>query len=236
MSVRGGSGPLAWGTPEVRDPARFVRTLDDDGSPGEYRATYTAYDGTEISPRLLRSKDLRSFQIERLAGPGIRNKGIALFPRKVGSRHLALLRSDGESTWLAASDDGRSWQQPRLVTRPSAAWEAIAVGNCGSPIETADGWLVLTHGVAPMRTYSIGAMLLDLEDPTQVVGRLPDPLLRPAPGRRFGYVPNVVYSCGAILHDGLLWIPFGENDTRICVAWATVDEVVAAMQRPASRR
>ncbi len=210
------------------EDARFTRFTDDDGT-SEYRATYTAYDGRRIAPRLLISPDLREFRAHRLAGPAARNKGMALFPRKVHGRHVALCRSDGESTSLASSADGYVWDQPVLLQEPSAPWEMLQVGNCGPPIETSQGWLVLTHGVGPMRVYVIGTLLLDLDDPTRVVGYSRTPLLSPGWDEQDGYVPNVVYSCGAFLHDGLLWIPYGIDDSRIGVAYAPLSAVLADM-------
>ena len=210
------------------EDARFTRFVDDDGI-AEYRATYTAYDGRRIAPRLLISSDLRVFRAHRLAGPAARNKGMALFPRKVHGQHLALCRSDGESTSLASSADGYVWDPLVVLQEPSAAWEMLQVGNCGPPIETDRGWLVLTHGVGPMRVYVIGTLLLDLDDPTRVVGYSRTPLLSPGPDERDGYVPSVVYSCGAFLHDGLVWIPYGIDDCRIGVAYAPLDEVLADM-------
>jgi predicted GH43/DUF377 family glycosyl hydrolase len=208
------------------EDARFTRFVDDDGT-AEYRATYTAYDGQRIAPRLLISPDLRVFAAHRLAGPAARNKGMALFPRKVHGQYLALCRSDGESTSLARSADGYVWDRPTTVQEPAAPWEMLQVGNCGPPIETDQGWLVLTHGVGPMRVYVMGALLLDLDDPSRVVGRSRTPLLSPAPGEQNGYVPNVVYSCGAFLHDGLVWIPYGIDDGRIGVAYAPLRAVLA---------
>ena len=208
------------------EDARFTRFAGDDGI-AEYRATYTAYDGRQIAPRLLISSDLRVFSAHRLAGPAARNKGMALFPRKVHGRHLALCRSDGESTSLASSADGFVWGRQVLLQEPSAPWQILQVGNCGPPIETDQGWLVLTHGVGPMRVYVIGALLLDLDDPTRVVGYSRTPLLSPGRDEQDGYVPNVVYSCGAFLHDGLVWIPYGIDDGRIGVAYAPLGEVLA---------
>jgi predicted GH43/DUF377 family glycosyl hydrolase len=210
------------------EDARFTRFTGDDGT-AEYRATYTAYDGHRIAPRLLISSDLRVFRAHRLAGPAARNKGMALFPRKVHGQHLALCRSDGENTSLATSADGYTWDKPVVLREPSAPWEMLQVGNCGPPIETDQGWLVLTHGVGPMRVYVIGTLLLDLDDPTRVVAYSRTPLLATGPGERDGYVPSVVYSCGAFLHDGLLWIPYGIADCRIGVAYAPLDEVLADM-------
>jgi predicted GH43/DUF377 family glycosyl hydrolase len=208
------------------EDARFTRFAGDDGTT-EYRATYTAYDGQRIAPRLLVSSDLRVFSAHRLAGPAARNKGMALFPRKVHGQYLALCRSDGESTSLASSADGYVWDRPVLLAEPSAPWEMLQVGNCGPPIETDQGWLVLTHGVGPMRVYVIGALLLDHDDPARVVGYSRTPLLAPDRDEQDGYVPNVVYSCGAFLHDGLVWIPYGIDDGRIGVAYVPLDEVLA---------
>jgi predicted GH43/DUF377 family glycosyl hydrolase len=210
------------------EDARFTRFTDDDGI-AQYRATYTAYDGRRIAPRLLISSDLRVFHAHRLAGPAARNKGMALFPRKVHGRHLALCRSDGETTSLASSADGYVWGRPVVLQEPSAPWQMLQVGNCGPPIETDQGWLVLTHGVGPMRVYVIGTLLLDLDDPTRVVGYSRTPLLSPGRDEQNGYVPNVVYSCGAFLHDGLVWIPYGIDDCRIGVAYAPLGEVLADM-------
>jgi predicted GH43/DUF377 family glycosyl hydrolase len=210
------------------EDARFVRFTADDGSV-EYRATYTAFDGRKIAPRLLISPDLRTFQAHRLAGPAARNKGMALFPRMVGGRYRSLCRSDGESTSVATSVDGFVWSAPEVIQAPAASWEVLQVGNCGPPIETDRGWLVLTHGVGPMRIYSIGAILLDLDDPTKVLARLDHPFLQPTLEERNGYVPNVVYSCGGLVHDGLLWLPYGIGDSRIGVVWASVDELLSEM-------
>jgi predicted GH43/DUF377 family glycosyl hydrolase len=210
------------------EDARFTRFIGDDGT-AEYRATYTAYDGRQIAPRLLVSSDLRSFRAHRLAGPAARNKGMALFPRKVHGQYLALCRSDGENTSLASSADGYVWDRPVLLQEPSAPWEMLQVGNCGPPIETDQGWLVLTHGVGPMRVYVIGALLLDLDDPARVVGYAQTPLLSPGPEEQDGYVPNVVYSCGAFRHDGLVWIPYGIDDCRIGVAYLSLGAVLAEL-------
>jgi predicted GH43/DUF377 family glycosyl hydrolase len=217
------------------EDARFVRFVGADGAT-DYRATYTAYDGQRIAPRVLISPDLRVFRGHRLAGPAARNKGMALFPRLVGGRHLALCRTDGETISLASSGDGLIWGTPELVQAPGAGWELLQIGNCGPPIETDQGWLVLTHGVGPMRTYSIGAILLDLHNPATVLGRLEYPLLRPADDDRDGYVPGVVYSCGGLVHEGVLWLPYGINDCRIGVASVPVEELLAAMAPAQIRR
>jgi predicted GH43/DUF377 family glycosyl hydrolase len=210
------------------EDARFVRFTGDDGEP-VYRATYTAYDGRHIAGRSLHSTDLRRFEMAPMRGPAAANKGVALFPRAVGGRHLALCRSDGETTGLSTLDDANRWQTPVPLHRPHRGWELIQVGNCGSPIETGDGWLVLTHGVGPMRRYAIGALLLDLQHPGHVIAELPEPLLEPDPLERDGYVPNVVYSCGGLIHAGTLWIPFGSSDTRIGFATVPVAGLLDAM-------
>jgi predicted GH43/DUF377 family glycosyl hydrolase len=214
------------------EDARFVRFTAPDGTV-DYRATYTAYDGTHIAPRLLTSPDLRVFTTSPLSGPAARNKGMALFPRLVAGRHLALCRSNGETTSIATSADGQAWEPARPVHVPRASFEVLQVGNCGSPIETPAGWLTLTHGVGPMRTYTIGAILLDLDEPTTVLATLPEPLLTPTPAETDGYVPNVVYSCGSLIHDGRLWLPYGIGDARVGVASVPVEPLLARMTRPA---
>lgn len=215
------------------EDARFVRFTDADGTV-EYRATYTAYDGRDIAPRLITSPDLTSFAVHRLTGTAARNKGMALFPRLVAGRHLALSRTDGENISLAGSADGVIWDDLGIVHRPTELWELVQLGNCGSPIETDAGWVVLTHGVGPLRTYSLGALLLDLDDPSQVIARSTAPLLEPTGGLQAGYVPRVVYSCGAIVHRGILWIPVGVGDARIRVFSVPMDELVASMTRLSS--
>jgi predicted GH43/DUF377 family glycosyl hydrolase len=220
--------PYAADESKGMEDARFVAFTDDDGVV-DYRATYTAYDGRAISPRLLTSPDLCHFTAGRLAGPAAMNKGMALFPRRIAGRYWAMCRSDGESNSIASSRDGVVWGEPMTLQVPVEAWELVQIGNCGPPIETEHGWLVLTHGVGPMRTYSIGALLLDLEDPTRVIGRLRRPLLETREDERYGYVPHVLYSCGGVVHDGLLWVPYGASDQRIRVAWLVLDELVAAM-------
>jgi predicted GH43/DUF377 family glycosyl hydrolase len=152
---------------------------------------------------------------------------MALFPRHVGGNLRALTRSDGETLGVARSEHGRVWGKPKPLHRPSKMWEVMQTGNCGSPLETEHGWLVLTHGVGPMREYCIGAILLDLDHPTRVIATLEEPLITPSD--RAGYVPNVVYSCGGIIHDGTLWIPHGVGDSRIKVASVPVDDLIAAM-------
>jgi predicted GH43/DUF377 family glycosyl hydrolase len=210
------------------EDARFVRATGDDGELA-YHATYTAYDGRHIAARMLSSDDLCHFQASPMRGPGARNKGIALFPRAVGGRRLALCRSDGETIGLTILDRTNQWQHPVPLHVPYRGWELIQAGNCGSPIETDDGWLVLTHGVGPMRRYAIGALLLDLRRPERVIAELPGVLLAPDETERDGYVPNVVYSCGGLLHDGTLWLPYGASDTRVGFATVPLKTLLDAM-------
>lgn len=208
------------------EDARFVRFTDLAGTT-HYRGTYTAYDGRDIAPRLIVTPDLRTFDIHRLTGDAARDKGMALFPRPVGGRYLALSRTRGESISLAESEDGVIWNQVGGVHSPTEPWEIVQTGNCGPPLETPRGWVVLTHGVGPMRRYSLGALLLDLDDPTIVLGRTTTPLLKPLDDLRDGYVPSVVYSCGGLIADGVLWIPIGIGDSRIGVCSIEVDELLA---------
>ena len=194
-----------------------------------YLATYTAYDGRHIASRTLSSPDLRVFQMAPMRGPAASNKGIALFPRLVGGRRLALCRTDGETVGLSEQDDHARWQAGVRLHGPDEGWELIQTGNCGPPVETDAGWLVLTHGVGAMRRYVIGAILLDLEHPERVVAELTEPLLEPDTAEREGYVPNVLYSCGALIHAGLLWIPYGASDAWVGFATVRVDALLAAM-------
>jgi predicted GH43/DUF377 family glycosyl hydrolase len=210
------------------EDARFVRFVRDDGST-TYFASYTAYNGTDIGQQLLETQDFLSFTSSPMVGAAAANKGLALFPRQIGGRFAALSRSDRESNTISYTVNPYRWEEQLACQTPAASWEVIQLGNCGSPIETEAGWLVLTHGVGPMRTYSIGAMLLDIEDPTRIIGRLCEPLLSPASDEQNGYVPNVVYSCGALLHAGTLAIPYGIGDSAIGVATVSLDELLAAL-------
>jgi predicted GH43/DUF377 family glycosyl hydrolase len=210
------------------EDARFVRFCDDDGSI-TYYATYTAYSGSEIGLQLLSTRDFQRFSSLPLVGPAAANKGLALFPRRIGGRYAALSRSDRESNSLAYSEDLNVWSEPLPCQQPTQAWEVLQLGNCGSPIETDAGWLVLTHGVGPMRTYSIGVLLLDLEDPTQILGSLRRPLLSPTRAEQDGYVPNVVYSCGALRHRDALVIPYGIGDAAIGIATVAIPELLDAL-------
>jgi predicted GH43/DUF377 family glycosyl hydrolase len=214
------------------EDARFVRFAGDDGAV-TYYATYTAFDGTGLSQQLLATTDFRSFTSSPLVGAAAANKGMALFPRKIDGQFVSLSRHDGTTNAIVCSGDIGQWHRARTLEGPTAAWEAIQVGNCGSPIETAEGWLVLTHGVGAMRTYSIGALLLDIDDPTRVIGRTRRPLLTPQPDEQDGYVPNVVYSCGALLHEDTLLLPFGIGDANIGVATVAIGDLLADIDRQA---
>jgi predicted GH43/DUF377 family glycosyl hydrolase len=210
------------------EDARFVRVVSDDGS-ATYRATYTAFDGDHVAPQLIETSDFRRFRMSQLAGPAAKNKGMALFPRTVGGRHVALSRWDRENNAIATSSDGFLWGQPRTLHVPTRSWELTQTGNCGSPVETDEGWLVLTHGVGPMREYAIGALLLDLEEPSRVIGALREPLMRPRDDERDGYVPNVVYSCGALLHGDRLLLPYGASDASVRFAVVDVPHLLAQL-------
>ena len=210
------------------EDARFVQAIEPDGRV-IYHATYTAYDGRHIGGRMLTTRDLRHFEVTALRGPAARNKGMALFPRTVNGRHLALCRSDGETLGLSTRDEKNRWQHAVPLLKPHRGWDLIQVGNCGSPVETDAGWLVLTHGVGPMRRYAIGAMLLDLDEPERVIADLPHGLLDPDEVEREGYVPNVVYSCGGLVHDGRFWLPYGASDVRVGFASITLDRLLGAM-------
>jgi predicted GH43/DUF377 family glycosyl hydrolase len=213
------------------EDARFVRFTEDDGSV-TYYATYTAFDGYEIMPQLIQTDDFVSFRIGTLNGPAAQNKGMALFPRRVGGKFVMLSRRDRENLHLAISPtDVRHWSEVTELHRPSRPWELLQIGNCGSPIETPAGWLVVTHGVGPMRRYVIGALLLDLDDPRRVIGQLSEPLLTPEGMEREGYVPNVVYSCGAMLNGSDLVLPYGLSDAAVGVAIISVPDLLAELQK-----
>lgn len=211
------------------EDARFVRFEDDDGQV-TYYATYTAYDGKITLPQLLETSDFVHFKFSTLNGPAVQNKGMALFPRKIDGRYVVLSRQDDENILLMFSDNIRFWKTPELLLSPAQSWEFFKIGNCGSPIETEAGWLVLSHGVGPMRKYCLGAFLLDLKDPMRVIGRLREPLLSPNEAEREGYVPNVVYTCGALLHGRELVIPYAMSDYSTSFATVSLDQLLGAMQ------
>lgn len=211
------------------EDARFVRFTEEDGST-RYYATYTAYDGKIILPQILETEDFVSFRFITLNGPAVANKGMALFPKKIHGMYAMLSRQDNENIFLMFSDNIHFWYNADVVIRPTHAWEFTQLGNCGSPIETDAGWLVLSHGVGPVRQYSIGAFLLDRNDPSQVIGRLPEPLIVPGMVRLKGYVPNVAYTCGGMLCGRKLVLPFAVCDYATTFAVASVDDIIAAME------
>ncbi len=221
-------------TPSQRngiEDARFVRFQDEDGT-HRYFATFTAYDGRVVMPELVETSNFLLFRFITLNGPAAQNKGMALFPRKINGLYAMLSRQDNENIYLMFSDNVHFWNKRQVLLKPEFPWELVQLGNCGSPIETDAGWLVLSHGVGPMRKYCIGAFLLDRDDPGKVIGRLREPLLKPNENEREGYVPNVVYTCGALLHHGELIIPYGLADHATGFATVSLSEVLAAMQPP----
>ena len=212
------------------EDARFVRFIESDGTV-KYYGTYTAFDGFKILPQLIETEDFVSFTISTLNGSAAQNKGMALFPRQIDGRYVMLSRKDRENLHLATSSDVRLWSDVTEIRRPSNPWDLVQIGNCGSPLETEAGWLVLTHGVGPMRRYAIGALLLDLEDPRRVLGHLRDPLLIPDATEREGYVPNVLYSCGALINGDQLVLPYGFSDSGIGVALIPLADLLAELGR-----
>jgi predicted GH43/DUF377 family glycosyl hydrolase len=210
------------------EDARFVRFVDDDGTV-TYFATYTAFDGHQILPQLLETGDFMDFRVTTLGGTAARNKGIAIFPRRIDGRYVALGRFDNVNNYLMTSDDIRVWSDVTVVQQPEQPWELMQLGNCGSPLETEAGWLVITHGVGPLRRYTLGALLLDLDDPTRVVGHLDEPLLDANADEREGYVPNVVYSCGSMIHGDHLILPYGFADVGAGVATICLEELLARL-------
>ena len=210
------------------EDARFVRFRNEDGRI-TYYATYTAYDGKITLPQLLETPDFFHFKFSTLNGPAVQNKGMALFPRKIDGRYAMISRQDDENILLMFSENLHFWQAPKVLLSPAQPWEFIKMGNCGSPIETEAGWLVLSHGVGAMRKYCLGAFLLDLHNPTRVIGRLQEPLLSPNEAEREGYVPNVVYTCGALLHGSELVIPYAMSDYGTSFATVSLDVLLNAM-------
>jgi len=210
------------------EDARFVQFTDDNGEV-TYYATYTAYNGFSILPQLIETKDFVRFNILTLNGKAVQNKGMALFPRKIDDCYVMLSRQDGENNHIMFTDDIHFWQESKIIQEPTRPWEFIQIGNCGSPLETDEGWIVLTHGVGPMRQYCIGAMLLDLDNPARIIARLEEPLLAPREEEREGYVPNVVYTCGAIIHNDELVIPYAMSDVTSGIATVGVSELINCM-------
>ncbi|MCF6291097.1 MAG: glycoside hydrolase family 130 protein [Desulfobacterales bacterium] len=210
------------------EDARFVRFID--GEEVTYYATYTACNSFMILPQLIETKDFLTFKIITLNGKAVQNKGMALFPRRIKGNYVMLSRQDGENNYIMISDHLHFWQEYTLLQKPSFPWEFIQIGNCGSPLETEAGWLVLTHGVGPMRKYCIGIELLDLDDPSRVLSRLEEPVIVASHEEREGYVPNVVYTCGAMIHKDELIIPYGMADSRTCVASLPLSEIMERLR------
>jgi predicted GH43/DUF377 family glycosyl hydrolase len=213
------------------EDARFVKFTNDDGEV-TYYATYTAYDGMTILPRLLETKNFYHFKALPIHGELAKNKGMALFPRKIKGEYAMLCRIDGENNYIAYSDNINIWREAKIIQKPKFTWDLVQVGNCGSPIETEEGWLVITHGVGPMREYVLGASLYELDNPEKEIGRLKTPLLAPNAEEREGYVPNVVYSCGSIIHNRNLIIPYGISDTVSSYASINLNELLNELKNP----
>lgn len=211
------------------EDARWVRMEEPDGEV-VYRATYTGFDGQQVTSRVLETSDFRRFSSMELTGTSVGNKGVAFFPRKVGGKYLALSRWDRETNSITSSEDGYHWNDSHIFQEALRPWELVHIGNAGSPLETPEGWLVLTHGAGPMREYTLGAVLLDLEDPKIVRAVLPTPLLSPVAEERNGYVPNVVYSCGGLIHNGILILPYGFSDSGTRFATMSLSSLLAQME------
>jgi len=211
------------------EDARFVQFFDDNGG-FSYYATYTAYNGINILPQLIETNDFLTFNIITLNGKAVQNKGMALFPRKINGKYAMLSRQDGENNFVMYSDNIHFWQTSQMIQEPVYPWEFIQIGNCGSPIEINEGWLVLTHGVGPMRQYCIGAILLDIDNPGKIIARLEEPLLSPNEEEREGYVPNVLYSCGALAHNNKLIIPYAMSDISSGIATIEIRRLISCMK------
>lgn len=209
------------------EDARFVEF--SDGGRTTYYATYTAYRGTAIRSELIETGDFLSFRMSPLHGTAARNKGMALFPRRIDGKYAMIARQDNENLYLVYSDNLYRWEGGQTILKPQFPWEFVQIGNCGSPIELDEGWLLLTHGVGPIRKYSIGAALLDKRDPSRVLARSREPLLRPEPSEREGYVPNVVYTCGAMLHNDQIILPYAVSDTFSNFATMKISALMQAM-------
>jgi predicted GH43/DUF377 family glycosyl hydrolase len=210
------------------EDARFVKFTDDDGTV-KYYGTYTGYNGREIYPKLMETQDFYKFKVTTMHGDYAVDKNMALFPRKINGKYVMISRYDGFNNYIMFSDNIMTWNSAQKLMEPKYPWEFIQIGNCGSPIETKYGWLLITHGVGPVRSYTIGAILLDLDDPTKVIKRLESPLLIPTRTERAGYVPNVVYSCGCYLKGETLFLPYAVSDWASKIATANVNEIVDNM-------
>jgi predicted GH43/DUF377 family glycosyl hydrolase len=221
--------PLSEAESQGMEDMRIVRFTDDDGSV-RYYGTYNAFNGRQLLPQIIEMAGMNIAHVRTLHGRAARNKGLALFPRKVHGQYMMSGRIDGENLYILKSDNVLVWDEQVKVQEPEFPWEFVQIGNCGSPLETEAGWLLLTHGVGPMRRYCIGAMLMDLDDPTKVLGRLDCPLLAPSDDERQGYVPNVVYSCGGLIHNGLLVVPYGISDAATGFATVNLDDLLARLR------
>ena len=210
------------------EDARFVRFADDDGTV-TYFATYTAFDGHQILPQLVETADFTEFRVATLSGHAAHNKGIAIFPRRIDGNYVALGRHDNVNNFIMTSRNLRVWREATVIQEPERPWELMQLGNCGSPLETEAGWLVITHGVGPFRRYTLGALLLDIDEPSRVIGHLKEPLLSADDDERDGYVPNVVYSCGSMIHAGHLVLPYGYADVGAGVATIALDELLSRL-------
>lgn len=213
------------------EDARFVQFVDDDGD-ALYYATYTAYNARNTLPMLLETRDFLKFKVLTLNGKAVRDKGMALFPRKINGKYAMISRQDGENLFLMYSDHIHFWDKMQMLETPGQPWEFVQIGNCGSPLETEKGWLLLTHGVGAMRKYCIGALLLDLKDPSKIIGKLKEPLIMPNEYEREGYVPNVVYSCGALIHNGSVVIPYALSDTTSGIATVELKALLDRLLQP----
>ncbi|KAF5034581.1 4-O-beta-D-mannosyl-D-glucose phosphorylase [anaerobic digester metagenome] len=211
------------------EDARFVRFTDEDGK-CTYYATYTAYDGIAILPKLIQTTDFYNFKIMPINGEIAQNKGMALFPRKIKGKYAMLCRIDGVNNYIAYSDKINIWREAKIIQTPRYLWELVQIGNSGSPIETEEGWLVITHAVGPMREYTLSASLYDLDNPEIEIGRLSTPLIEPNETEREGYVPNVVYSCGSVIHNGEVVIPYAMSDYASTYATVNLKELLTALK------
>ena len=216
--------------PMSEEEARGIEDLRlvqfHDNGTVRYFGTYTAYNGMRTLPMIVETSDFHRIDVHTLNGPAATNKGFALFPRKIGGRFVMCSRIDGENLYISESEYVHFWESAQRLRAPKNAWELVQLGNCGSPIETPEGWVLLTHGVGPMRSYAIGAMLLDRNDPLKVIGHLDEPLITPVGEEREGYVPNVVYTCGALLHAGHLFVPYAQADKSTSMAVVAMDELI----------
>ncbi len=220
--------PITQAQSKGLEDLRIVQFRHDDGSL-EWIGTYTAYNGSVIQSELMRTRDFRAFDLVPMTGRAARNKGMALFPRKVNGQYMMIGRQDGENLFLLKSDTLTDWDDGEKILQPTYPWELVQIGNCGPPIELDEGWLLLTHGVGAMRKYSIGAVLLDKNDPSKVIGRTDQPILAAKDQDREGYVPNVVYSCGALRHGDTIFMPYGIADSSVGFAFVKIRELLGAM-------